>query len=161
MPLSVINSKDLPVEDDISLHRKGWVIQRIGWVVLFCFLILAALGLFGEGPLSSTQMQAQDISFRYERFVRYEHGFRFQFQSAGESMDTVSIPQVYLKVFRLMKVVPEPLKEITSPGYLNFVFEGRRNAVITFYLNPIKTTRVSTAIKVNSHIFQISQIIYP
>jgi hypothetical protein len=83
----------LPVEDEISLHRKGWIVQRIGWVLMFGFLIAALLGLFGEGPLSSKKLQAGNVSVQYERFGRYEHGMEIRLQSTGENISTVSIPK--------------------------------------------------------------------
>src|SRR5678810_1484903 len=83
-----------PIADEISLHRKGWIIQRIGWCIMFAFLTAALLGLFGEGPLSNKKLQAGNISIEYERFCRYEHGMKIKLQSSQENISTVSIPPV-------------------------------------------------------------------
>lgn len=152
---------DVPVEDEISLHKKGWVVQRIGWGLMFLFILLALLGLFGEGPLSSQTVQSGDVQLKYERFCRYEHGAELRLQSAGENIQTVSLPQEYLKKFQISKVVPRASRQITSPGYVNFQFEGSQNDIVTFYFNPVGRGKAGGTVKVNTHSFTISQIIYP
>jgi len=38
-------------ESDHRFHRNEWRLQRIGWVLVALFLVLAVAGLFGNGPL--------------------------------------------------------------------------------------------------------------
>jgi hypothetical protein len=155
------SSNKLPIDDEISLHRKGWVIQRIGWILMFAFLIAAILGLFGEGPLSSKKIQAGNISVEYERFCRYEHGMEIRLQSAGENISKVSIPQTYLKSFRLGTIVPEPEKQIATAGSIQYQFEGSQNNIVSFYLSPIERKTVEGMFQVNDHPVTIKQTIYP
>lgn len=151
----------LPVEDEISLHRRGWIIQRIGWVLMFAFLIAAILGLFGEGPLSSKKIQAGGVSVEYERFCRYEHGMVIRLQSDGENINTVSIPQTYLKSFRVATIIPEPAKQVATTGSVQYQFEGPQNNIVSFYLNPVNRKTVEGMFQVNNHPFTIKQTIYP
>jgi len=151
----------LPLEDEIDLHRKGWIVQRIGWVLMFAFLIAAILGLFGEGPLSKKKVQAGNINVEYERFCRYEHGMEIRLQSAGENISTVSIPQTYLKSFRVATIVPEPAKQVATTGSVQYQFEGTGNNIVSFYLSPIDRKTVEGKFQVNNHPFSIKQTIYP
>jgi len=150
-----------PIEDEISLHRKGWIIQRIGWCLMFAFLIAALLGLFGEGPLSNKKLQAGNISVEYERFCRYEHGMKIKLQSKQENISTVSFPQDYLENFRVGEIVPEPDKQLASAGYIHYQFEGSENNSITFYLSPLKRKTVKGILRANSNSFAIKHTIYP
>jgi len=150
-----------PIVDEISLHRKGWIIQRIGWCLMFAFLIAALLGLFGEGPLSDKKLQSGNISVQYERFCRYEHGMKIKLQSSQENISTVSIPQDYLENFRVGEIVPEPGKQLASAGYIHYVFEGSQNKLITFYLSPLKRKTVRGILRANANSFAIKQTIYP
>jgi len=152
---------DTPVEDDMALHNKGWVVQRIGWAFMFLFLLAALLGLFGEGPLSSRTVQAGHIKVEYERFCRYEHETEITLESNGEDISTVSLPQQYLKKFKVSKIVPEASKQVASPGYINYLFEGKQNNNITFYLEPVKRLNTSGVIKINNYSVFIKQTIYP
>lgn len=151
----------LPIEDEISLHRKGWIIQRIGWALMFAFLIAALLGLFGEGPFSKKQIQVGSINVEYERFCRYEHGMEIRLQSEGENISTVSIPQTYLKSFRMATIVPEPAKQVATAGSVQYQFEGTQNDIICFYLDPIDRKTVEGIFHVNNNPFTIKQTIYP
>ena len=151
----------LPVEDEISLHRKGWIVQRIGWVLIFGFLIAAMLGFFGEGPLSRKKIQAGNVNVEYERFCRYEHGMKLRLQSAGENISTISIPQTYLKSFRVGAIVPEPDKQVATAGFIQYQFEGSQNNIVSFYLSPVERKTVEGLFQVNNHSFTIKQTIYP
>jgi hypothetical protein len=151
----------LPLKDEIDLHRKGWIVQRIGWALMFAFLVAAILGLFGEGPLSKKKIQAGNINVEYERFCRYEHGMEIRLQSDAENISTVSIPQTYLKSFRVGIIVPEPAKQIAATGSVQYQFEGPQNNIVSFYLNPIDRKTVEGIFHVNNHPFTIKQTIYP
>lgn len=150
-----------PFEDEISLHRKGWVIQRVGWLLLFVFLGSAVLGLYGEGPLSNQKQKVGNIQVEYERFCRYEHGMAIRFESDIENISHVSIPQNYLRNFRLDEVIPEPKSQVASAGYIDYQFEGDRNQVVTFYMNPVRSKSVEGVFRVNRNPFTIKQTIYP
>lgn len=151
----------LPLEDEIDLHRKGWIVQRIGWVLMFAFLMAAMLGFFGEGPLSKKHIQAGSINIEYERFCRYEHGMEIRLESAGENISSVSIPQAYLKNFRVSTIVPEPEKQVATAGLVQYQFEGSQNNIVTFYLDPVDRKTVEGIFQVNNHPFTIKQTIYP
>lgn len=150
-----------PVEDEIALHRKGWIVQRIGWGLMFGFLIAAILGLFGEGPLSQKKLQAGNISIEYEKFCRYEHGMEITLESGKENINTVSIPQEYLKSFRISDIVPEPEKQVAVADHVQYVFGGSQNNIITFYLSPVQRKSVEGIFQVNNKLFTIKQTIYP
>ncbi|MBD0294127.1 MAG: hypothetical protein ICV84_02845, partial [Flavisolibacter sp.] len=45
---------DLEIDEDLDLHEKGWKLQRFGWFFIFALVILAALGVFGDGIASKT-----------------------------------------------------------------------------------------------------------
>jgi len=161
MPLKSIARKQLPLEDEISLHEKGWMIQRIGWVLMTIFLVLALLGFFGQGPVSKKEVQAGNIHVSYERFGRYEHGMQMKFQSSGEHISTISMPIDYLEKFRMNEIIPKESRQITSAGYVNFLFEGANNALVIFQLIPVRSKTVGGAFKVNANSFSIKQTIYP
>ena len=161
MPLKPIARKQLPLEDEISLHQKGWVIQRIGWVLMFIFLVLSLLGFFGNGPVSKKEVQVGNIQLNYERFGRYEHGMEMKFQSNGENIGTISIPIDYLENFRMNEFIPKESRQITSAGYVNFVFDGKDNALVKMQLIPVRSKTVEGVFKVNANSFSIKQTIYP
>jgi hypothetical protein len=153
--------KKLPIDDDLSLHKKGWVIQRVGWGLMFTFLILAAMGLFGEGPLSKRNVKSGGITLEYERFGRYEHGTMLRFESKNENIAKICIAEDYIKTFEINTIVPQPVKQVGSGGDLEFHFEGAENTAVTFYMMPTERRTVTGVIKANNDSFKIKQTIYP
>jgi hypothetical protein len=151
----------LPIEDDISLHKKGWIVQRVGWALMFAFIVAALMGLFGEGPMSGKKIKVGSINVEYERFCRYEHGMQIRLESAGENINTVSIPQTYLKSFRVSEIVPEPAKQVATAGYIQYQYDGSENNIINFFLTPVQRKNVEGIFQVNQHPFTIKQTIYP
>ena len=63
----------LEIDEDIDLHLKGWIAQRIGWVSMLAFLIASALGVFGTGVLSAVTSKKEAKTLIFERFNRYEN----------------------------------------------------------------------------------------
>lgn len=151
----------IPIDEALDLHKKGWVIQRAGWVLIFLFMLLALLGLFGEGPLSSQKITAGDIKISYDRFGRFEHETALKFESAGEDISSISILQEYLKDFKVTKIVPEPDEPVVNGGYIYYTFQGKGNRLIVFYLDPITYGNSKGAVKINNHTISLAQTIYP
>ena len=154
-------AKTLPIEENMSLHKAGWVIQRIGWGLMFAFLIAAVLGLFGEGPLSERKIHSGNIEVEYDRFGRYEHGMLVRIQSRKETISSISISEEYLETFRINTIVPRPSKEIAANGTVEFQFEGPTNTVVAFYTMPVERKTVNGLFRVNNDSFSIKQTIYP
>ncbi len=152
---------ETPLEDNIALHERGWKIQRIGWVLIFVFMILALLGVFGDGPLSKRKVQVGNTVIKFDQFLRYEHETQLKLESENENIATVSIPLAYLNKLKLTEVIPEPEKQIASNGYINFIFRGEENHSLTFFLDPNKPGKVEGDIKVNSYTIPLKQTIYP
>ena len=38
-------SADMEIDESIEVQKKGWIIQRIGWILMGVFILLAALGM--------------------------------------------------------------------------------------------------------------------
>lgn len=152
----------LELDESIDLHEKGWKVQRVAWVFIIAFVLLAALGLFGNGPLSIIKSSQKDISIEYHRFLRRNAEMEIKFESMGNSsIDSVTIPQQYLKNFKLEQIVPEPEHTRTSKGNIIYTFDAEDDNSVVIYLTSKKTGSVDGLWLVNSNNFQLSHFIYP
>lgn len=63
-----------PGDDDANLrfHRIEWRIHRTARIVFLVILAAALLGLFGDGPLANTRLEADGLQLEYDHFVREE-----------------------------------------------------------------------------------------
>ncbi|SED65477.1 Protein of unknown function [Pseudomonas frederiksbergensis] len=67
------HSRDYPVREDMAHQVKVWQFERWGWYFLALVVLLALLGLFSRGPLSTRDVQGDDgkVRVQYERFHRH------------------------------------------------------------------------------------------
>lgn len=151
----------LDLDEQLPLHEKGWVIQRVGWVVMLAVVVAGMLGLFGEGLLSSHKISANGTQVEYDRYFRYETEMRIRLQS-GIHVSTLALPQDYLRNFRIVRFVPEPTDNHTNESEVVYDFHPASNRIVTIYLVPKEYGKISGTLKVNgTQQFPLSHFIYP
>lgn len=151
----------MEINEELEMHEKGWIIQRVGWVILLLIMAAGALGLFGEGWLSDQTPSNGDVKVEYQRFYRYESEMKILIESRRH-ISTVSLPQQYIKDFRLLRFEPEPENNTTNNGEVTFNFLPAQNQVVTVYIIPKTYGSIEGTLKVNGTInFNLHHFIYP
>jgi len=71
---------DLQINEDMEFQRRSWIVQRVGWLVFALVILLAALGLFGDGILSDAKAGQEEgaLWLEYPRFKRFEDEFQMR-----------------------------------------------------------------------------------
>ncbi|MDI3281844.1 hypothetical protein [Polyangium sp. 15x6] len=70
---------DLETSEDLAFERTSMRVRGVGRALLILFVLLAAAGLFGDGPLSHARAGDESGFFvRYERFARVDGTTRFE-----------------------------------------------------------------------------------
>lgn len=119
---------DLDIAEDPGFQRKEWTIQRVGWVVMLLIVVLALLGLFGTGPLSSASEEADGgaLAVEYQRFVRHDGRSTLSFEVDGslatDNQIELWIAQDYLAEVEVQSVSPEPAETRGAGNRTIFVF---------------------------------------
>lgn len=152
----------LELNENIPLHKTGWLIQKIGWGILYTALVLALLGLFGTGPLSHQQKQAGSHVVRYERFMRFESEEELTIQ-CNQVKDTITltIPQRYIEYVDIVAIHPLPSRSIITHGQVMHYFPASGNGNIHCTLMAKKTGSITTTIMINNSPVTLSHLIYP
>lgn len=153
---------NLQLDENLEQHKKGWIIQKVGWAVLYTGLILAMLGVFGTGPLSYKTQTINGTSIQYERFLRFEGEaeMKFGITNANDTI-TLQIPQHYMEYIQVESISPMPIGNQIVDGETTFYFRGRGTASIHCNLMAKKPGRVTSTIIVNKTPFTIAHQIYP
>lgn len=105
---------DLEIDQDLTFQEKEWHVQRIGWTMLLIILLLALLGLFGTGPISSaTAGNTEDgLTLDYERFVRHDGRASLTMEvSPGQISDgqiELWLSSTYLDNVEVQQISPQP-----------------------------------------------------
>src|SRR5688500_2844401 len=81
----------IEMDESMGLHKTGWAVQRVGWIVLFVIVVLAALGLFGSGVLSQRTKEVSGNMIEYERYGRYENTTYMHFKALAENGKAILI----------------------------------------------------------------------
>jgi len=156
----------LEIDQDLGYQRLEWRIERLAWVLGALVLLAAAAGLFGSGPLSSTEATAGPLRVAYERFLRYgaTHRLRLSVDTGDRDLLRIQIPSEYVSRMRVERVFPEPRRVVVRGDWVrcDFVVVPRSRAEIVFDLEPARRGLARGAVRVAGEpAVRFSQFVYP
>jgi hypothetical protein len=125
----------LDINKDLHFQRSEWRFQRFGWWVLSAFVLAAALGLFGMGPLSHARTGDPGSSFwiEYERFTRVGAQTRIGVHGiAPAGAIHLRFNRAFLDAHRLERVTPEPASIEIGPSETEMRFDQQKSGGGTF-----------------------------
>ncbi len=106
---------DLQIEQDPTFQQREWRVQRIGWWLLAGFVVAAALGLFGGGPLSRAQAgeRGAPLWIEYERFTKVGAPTRLLVHAQAAPHDgswglDLRVARPYFDAMEITRMVPQP-----------------------------------------------------
>lgn len=154
---------DLEIDEQLDLHTTGWKAQRIGLAFMFLLVLLAAIGLFGDGLLSKSKFSEHNIAIESQRFFRYEARMplKIKVENNAASETTVSFPNYYLDELEIESIIPEPYANNFLNDQVQYVFKGGGNINITFYLVPQNFGKLEGSVTVNDQPFLLNHFIFP
>jgi len=153
---------DLELEENIALHQKGWIIQRVGWTILYAILLLALLGLFGTGLLSFRHEQVNGHEVSYEYFLRFESeaDMTFQFHDIRDTI-RLTVPQSYREYIDISSISPLPARSLLVDGQVIYFFPATHNGKIQCTIMARKAGTIRATLLVNESPITITHLIYP
>lgn len=157
-----VKAHSLELNETFDLHKKGWMIQRIGWVLMLVFVICAACGLFGNGAASREIKVAGANSVEYEYYGRYdaETEIKVHLNSMGD-IAQLSIPQHYFDKMELEKMIPEAELQQVMNGNNVYSFAADKPFEVTLYIKPKKVGKIEAWFGLNNAAAQLIHFIYP
>jgi hypothetical protein len=157
-----------PIKEDMQFQRATWRAERIGWALLWLIMILALLGLFSEGLLSTTSAEspAGDLRVTYGRFQRSGAPAEVKLEAAPQNGQEVVIrvSAPMLDAFTIESISPRPQAERGVTNGIELVFPVAAGEPLTAYMNvrPHKVGFVSSEIGIGrGRPAQLNQFIYP
>jgi hypothetical protein len=152
----------IEIDEALNLHKTGWTIQRIGLTFFMLIVILALLGMFGNGILGYRKTEAAGNMVEYERYGRFQNSTSIHFLANNENgRAVVHIPQQYLQDFELQKITPEPDQQTVLNGHYVYSFQANKPVHILLRGMPKKRGAIEAVVRVNNTQFTLSQFIFP
>jgi hypothetical protein len=137
----VAKTGGLQINQDLEFQRREWKVQHAGWWVLTAFVLAAAAGLFGNGPVSHARVgDPARLSVDYERFTRVGTHTRVVVHGAQPAADRaveLSLDRDYFESLRIVRITPEPqgIAFAENAVTLRFNREGGRASGYTIILD--------------------------
>ena len=120
--------KPIEVGQDLPFQDRMWLFQRVGWVAMVAIVAVAALGLFGHGPIAAGSSATADgtVQLSFDRIAR--HGvptsvtIRVDRSLAEDGKITIWVSREWLRGVELENVIPDPAEAHEAPGDVGFEF---------------------------------------
>lgn len=161
---------DLQIDTDERFLRREWRIQRVGWAVMGLVVVMAATGLFANGPLSKARAGSADAGFEvsYERFARNTASTVLEFTVGQaviqEGQVHLWISQDYLQAVEVLSVQPEPSSVSADAEGVTFTLDVGDAAPVpvAMFVRPAEMGRYSGEVGTrDGGRWRIAQFIYP
>jgi hypothetical protein len=136
----------------MRLQKVTWRMQRLGWAAIFVLILLAVLGLFSNGPLSSTTAadDARRIVVEYDRFQRNGALADMQVDLAvdHEGMATLVASPAFVEAFQIEAMTPEPVEQRGGPDGVALIFQcaGSGSVPVRMFIRPTKIGLIRSAV---------------
>lgn len=115
---------DLELTADLRFQRREWRAERIGWVLAGVVIVASLLGVFSNGPLSSTSSSSSsgDIRVDYQHFVRHLGQDSMTITVAPSAIKagtaTIVLDQSIASALQITSITPQPQAQRTEQGRL-------------------------------------------
>jgi hypothetical protein len=158
-----------PIQEDLAFQRREWRVQRAGWFALMGFVIAAALGAFGGGPLSHARAgdPGSALSIEYERFLRRHATERISIHLAPASATRqaleIRVSRTFIDDLRVEHMMPAPDSIESGPAEAVLRFSGAsaRTRVIVLDAQPLAVGwRRATVATAGAPPVSITQFVY-
>jgi hypothetical protein len=154
-----------PVEHDApAAHRTEWRVERAGQGVIALALALAALGLFGEGPLARRARATADAraTVRWERVARTGATTTVRVRhEAGGTPVRVTLPAALLAQFDVEDAVPAAREARATRAGLELAFALGAGGEASVRLAPRGPGRLRDTLRVDGAPVPLEILVLP
>jgi len=123
---------------DERFEARWWRVEKVMWWAGILVLAVAALGVFGRGPLVHRQARAKELQVEFDRIVRYETATKIDITlPAAGDVGRVFVSRTLLDGLQLQSIVPRPLGAQPRPdGVLLFFPADSQRGHVTLVAEP-------------------------
>jgi len=133
-----------------AAERRGWRLQRIGWVLMGAVIVLAAAGGLGAGPLSRRTIESGGVRLEYEAIDRVGHSTAMSWSvSTSAGSVRLSLDSTMLAVFDIESWVPAPARSEATTNGIDLFFSVATNNPVAIRMRamPVSPGRFTPRVK--------------
>ncbi|MEE4410267.1 MULTISPECIES: hypothetical protein [unclassified Serratia (in: enterobacteria)] len=163
------DSRTIPVKEHIIILRITWWIEKLGYLLMFAVVLLALLGVFSNGVLSSKQETDEDhlLSINYERFARNgtQTEWIVRIKDNNDHPITLEVSDTIDKFYVIENIQPQSVQVSHQGERLFFIIPDNKEQqwhTFTFTLRPKEWGSFNANISIaGEKPITINQWIYP
>lgn len=126
------------IEEGFPFLQKEWPVLRVGWTMLFLFILAGVLGLFGFGLLSDRTLENEVAVVEYDRYLRHSTESKVIIRSKIPLADSsIYLNRDYLKQVKIDRVQPEPSAVALEGDRVRYKFESTDGGQVIFHIIPL------------------------
>jgi hypothetical protein len=145
--------------EDVAHERREWVVQRVAWALMAAFVLAAALGAFGHGPLAHARVERRGLAVEYQRFARHGATTSVEITAAGGE---VWIGAELLEGAQVGEVLPEPERTRLEADRLVLEYPARAPARVVLEVKPSRPGRLVYRVgAAGGEEAELRQLVYP
>ena len=162
---------DLEIYQDLGFQEREWKVQRVAWAIMLLVVLLALIGLFGTGPVSSGEADAGDgaVAAGYERFIRHDGRTTLTLEVDGSLAQNgevqLWVSRDYIEAVQIQQITPNPSETVAAGERLIYTFpidDPSSTLTVAFSLRPQDMWRLNGEAGVpDGPIVTWSQFSYP
>jgi hypothetical protein len=159
----------LEIDDDPAFQRRLWAWQRRSWALIAGVLAFAAIGGFGDGPLSSAEAGDEEggLHVTYERFGRMESPSEVEIAAAPgpDGRLRLRLGEDFLRAYDVAGLDPYRASTRIDPDGATFTFDaagGAAPVVLTLEIRPKGPGLARIQLGVEGRpMLSLAQLVYP
>lgn len=112
------------VGEDEHFQRRVWIAQRVGWVALGGFVMLALAGGLGDGPLAAIEDTSSDgaLRVRHDAVTRQDSAMHWHI-AMPDGSHALRIASDTLPDIELQNIQPAPARQSRDEGSFTLHFD--------------------------------------
>lgn len=131
-------SRSAPIQEDMRMQQRVWRFERVGWYVLVLLVLMALVGLFGDGLLSDAEVTSRDgrVKVEYQRLSRSGTTDQMVITIRGNPGQPVKmhIGGSLLREASIETLQPEPVSSLSQGRALLLELGTDKDGMATLYL---------------------------
>ncbi|HAL44974.1 MAG: hypothetical protein A2Y12_06615 [Planctomycetes bacterium GWF2_42_9] len=153
----------IQINDDIGFQKKIWVLERIFWVLLFLFIVICILGVFGQSPFGPASIEKNDLKITYDKFLKFKDPSTIKIIIPANANPVLGISKDYMESLEEVSFIPFPDKNFYADNQIKYIFmaDQSKPIEITISFNAGKNGKLKGYLKNNGTVINFSQYVYP
>lgn len=162
--MSELQSRHYPIQEDMKFQRRSWTIERLGWIALGLFLLIALAGFLGDGRTSERTVGKPPFTVQYDRFQRLTKEARYivQIDGGGAGERQLLFDPGFQRDYEIASIEPRPARSSAGPDGLDLRFDAPAGGLkVVIWTHPRRFGTANVTLRSGGDSVSLWSLVYP